>query len=157
SLRPGNTHTVPLRPGGGAQRANRSTAPSGVLTVPTTTPSGTGLAGMETSCTSSRTGVAGMETSCMESSLTEAGLYAPGGGTHVTSETKYPCTGNKPTPCFACAGPWAAWDEGQAIVADRPHVAPRRICHAYIRSSPPLSFHRRIRSAVLDARSGCRL
>ena len=40
---------MPLRPGGGDQRANRSETPSGVLSVPVTTPSGTGLAGIETS------------------------------------------------------------------------------------------------------------
>ena len=34
SLRPVNTHTVPLRPAGGAQRAKRNSAPSGVLMVP---------------------------------------------------------------------------------------------------------------------------
>ena len=44
-----NTHTVPLRPAGGAQRANRNSAPSGVLMMPLTTSSGTGLAGIETS------------------------------------------------------------------------------------------------------------
>ena len=49
SLRPENTQTVPLRPAGGAQRAKRSSAPSGVLMVPLTTSSGTGLAGIETS------------------------------------------------------------------------------------------------------------
>src|SRR5436190_21777258 len=49
SPRPANTQTVPLRPAGGAQRANRSSAPSGVLIVPLTTSSGTGLAGIETS------------------------------------------------------------------------------------------------------------
>src|ERR1700758_1663943 len=49
SARPWNTHTVPLRPGGGAQRANRSDTPSGVLSVPVTTSSGIGLAGIETS------------------------------------------------------------------------------------------------------------
>src|SRR5262249_3574235 len=48
SARQGNRQTVPLRPGGGAQRAKRSETPSRVLTVPVTTPSGTGLAGMET-------------------------------------------------------------------------------------------------------------
>ncbi len=36
-------------PAGGAHRANRSSAPSGVLMVPLTTFSGTGLAGIETS------------------------------------------------------------------------------------------------------------
>ena len=30
----------------------------------------------------------------------------------------------------------------------------RRICHAYFRSSSPLSLHRRLRPAVLDARTG---
>src|SRR5260363_17993 len=49
SPRPLNTQTVPLRPGGGAQRAKRSSAPSDVLIVPLTTSSGTGLAGIETS------------------------------------------------------------------------------------------------------------
>ena len=48
SPRPVNTHTVPLRPAGGAQRAKRNSAPSRVLIVPETTSSGTGLAGMET-------------------------------------------------------------------------------------------------------------
>ena len=43
------TQTVPLRPAGGAQRAKRSSAPSGVRMVPVTTSSGTGLAGIETS------------------------------------------------------------------------------------------------------------
>src|SRR5262249_57808174 len=47
SERPGNRQTVPLRPGGGAQRAKRNDTPSGVLRVPVTTASGTGLAGME--------------------------------------------------------------------------------------------------------------
>jgi hypothetical protein len=46
SVRPWNTQTVPRRPGGGAQRANRSATPSGVFSVPTTQSSGTGLAGM---------------------------------------------------------------------------------------------------------------
>jgi hypothetical protein len=49
SLRPVKTQTVPLRPAGGAQRAKRNSAPSGVLMVPETTSSGTGLAGIETS------------------------------------------------------------------------------------------------------------
>src|SRR3569833_561576 len=49
SARPCNTTTVPLRPGGGAQRAKRKLTPSGVLIAPVTTWSGTGLAGMETS------------------------------------------------------------------------------------------------------------
>src|SRR5215468_7894376 len=49
SLRPVKTQTVPLRPAGGAQRAKRSSAPSGVLMMPETTSSGTGLAGIETS------------------------------------------------------------------------------------------------------------
>src|SRR5262245_15310886 len=48
SARPGNRHTVPLRPGGGAQRAKRSDTPSGVFSIPLTTSSGTGLAGSET-------------------------------------------------------------------------------------------------------------
>jgi hypothetical protein len=38
-----------LRPTGGAQRAKRKLTPSGVLMLPVTTSSGTGLAGMETS------------------------------------------------------------------------------------------------------------
>ena len=37
--------TVPLRPAGGSQRAKRSDTPSGVLSVPVTTPSGTGIGG----------------------------------------------------------------------------------------------------------------
>ena len=45
----------------------------------------------------------------------------------------------------------ALWPD---IPAQRPHVAHWRICHAYIRSVPPLSFHRRLRSPVFDARSG---
>jgi hypothetical protein len=49
SPRPVKTQTVPLRPAGGAQRAKRNSAPSGVLMVPLTTSSGTGLAGIETS------------------------------------------------------------------------------------------------------------
>src|SRR6185437_4816222 len=49
SPRPVNTQTVPLRPAGGAQRAKRSSAPSGVRIVPLTTLSGTGFAGIETS------------------------------------------------------------------------------------------------------------
>src|SRR5260221_8082478 len=49
SPRPVTTQTVPLRPAGGAHRANRNSAPSGVLMVPATTSSGTGLAGIETS------------------------------------------------------------------------------------------------------------
>ena len=42
-------HHMLLRLAGGCQRAKRSSAPSGVLMVPLTTLSGTGLAGMETS------------------------------------------------------------------------------------------------------------
>ena len=49
SARPCNSTTVPLRPGGGSKRAKRSETPSGVLTAPVTTWSGTGLAGMEMS------------------------------------------------------------------------------------------------------------
>ena len=49
SPRPVKTHTVPRRLAGGAQRANRNSAPSGVLIVPLTAFSGTGLAGIETS------------------------------------------------------------------------------------------------------------
>src|SRR5262249_17782766 len=49
SARPCRTTTVPLRPGGGAQRAKRRLTPSEVLIAPATTSSGTGLAGMETS------------------------------------------------------------------------------------------------------------
>ena len=49
SARPCSTTTVPLRPAGGAQRAKRKVTPSGVLMLPVTTSSGTGLAGMETS------------------------------------------------------------------------------------------------------------
>ena len=48
SARPWNRHTVPLRPGGGCQRAKRILTPSRVLSMPVTTSSGTGLAGMET-------------------------------------------------------------------------------------------------------------
>ncbi len=47
--RPVKTQTVPLRLAGGAQRAKRNSAPSGVVMVPETTSSGTGLAGIETS------------------------------------------------------------------------------------------------------------
>jgi len=53
SLRPGRMHTVPRRPAGGNQRANRSETPSGVLSVPVTMHSGTGFAGIETSFTGS--------------------------------------------------------------------------------------------------------
>jgi hypothetical protein len=49
SARPCSSTTVPLRPGGGAQRAKRKLTPSGVLMAPVTTWSGTGLAGVETS------------------------------------------------------------------------------------------------------------
>ena len=49
SARPCSSTTVPLRPGGGAQRAKRNFTPSRVLMVPVTTLSGTGLAGMEMS------------------------------------------------------------------------------------------------------------
>ena len=49
SLRPVKTQTVPLRLAGGAHREKRNSAPSGVLIVPDTTSSGTGLAGIETS------------------------------------------------------------------------------------------------------------
>src|SRR5579859_4896815 len=49
SLRPWKMQTVPLRLAGGDQRANRISAPSGVLIVPETASSGTGLAGIETS------------------------------------------------------------------------------------------------------------
>ncbi len=48
SARPWNRQTVPLRPGGGCQRAKRRLTPSRALIVPETTSSGTGLAGMET-------------------------------------------------------------------------------------------------------------
>src|ERR1700719_488097 len=42
--------TVPLHPdGGGGQRENLIEIPSGVFRIPITAPSGTGLAGMETS------------------------------------------------------------------------------------------------------------
>src|SRR6185295_15268657 len=41
--------TVPRRPGGGAHRAVRSVTPSGVFSIASTAPSGTGLAGIETS------------------------------------------------------------------------------------------------------------
>src|SRR5262245_49506786 len=56
SERPWNRQTVPLRPGGGAQRAKRSETPSGVFRVPETTLSGTGLAGMETRVMDPRAG-----------------------------------------------------------------------------------------------------
>src|ERR1700678_1969080 len=49
SVRPGKMQTVPRRPGGGAKRAKRNCTPSGVFSMPVTAPSGTGLAGMETS------------------------------------------------------------------------------------------------------------
>ena len=42
---------LPLRPGGGGQCAARSDTPSGVRSSATTAPSGTGLAGIETSFT----------------------------------------------------------------------------------------------------------
>src|SRR5882762_4224449 len=42
-------HTVPLWLGGGGQRVNLIEAPSGVFRTPARAPSGTGLAGMETS------------------------------------------------------------------------------------------------------------
>src|SRR5262245_2396661 len=48
SARPCRTTTVPLRPGGGAQRAKRKLTPSEVLITPVTASSGTGLAGVET-------------------------------------------------------------------------------------------------------------
>src|SRR5580693_6231124 len=49
SVRPGKTQTVPRRPAGGAKRAKRICTPSAVLSMPLTAPSGTGLAGIETS------------------------------------------------------------------------------------------------------------
>src|SRR3954468_24296720 len=48
SARPWMMQTVPLRPGGGCQRAKRRLTPSRVLSMPVTTSSGTGLAGIET-------------------------------------------------------------------------------------------------------------
>jgi hypothetical protein len=41
--------TVPLHPGGGAQRAYLMDTPSGVFIMPVTAPSGTELVGIETS------------------------------------------------------------------------------------------------------------
>src|SRR5580704_14116970 len=49
SLRPWQMQTVPRRPAGGCQRAKRIDTPSGVLSMPVTKLSGTGLAGIETS------------------------------------------------------------------------------------------------------------
>jgi len=49
SARPWKMHTVPRRPAGGSQRAKRKLTPSGVLSMPVTKLSGTGLAGIETS------------------------------------------------------------------------------------------------------------
>src|SRR2546430_11924329 len=49
SLRPVKTHTVPLPPAGASQRAKRNSTPSGVVILPVTTSSGTGLPGIETS------------------------------------------------------------------------------------------------------------
>src|SRR5262245_61415927 len=49
SMRPWKMHTVPLRCDGGGQRANLIEMPSRVFRTPTTAPSGTGLAGIETS------------------------------------------------------------------------------------------------------------
>jgi hypothetical protein len=49
SLRPVKTQTVPLPPAGAAQRAKRNVTPSGVPIVPASAPSGTGLAGSDSS------------------------------------------------------------------------------------------------------------
>ena len=49
SPRPVKTQTVPLPPAGAAQRAKRNVAPSGVPIVPASAPSGTGLAGIDSS------------------------------------------------------------------------------------------------------------
>jgi hypothetical protein len=49
SPRPAKTQTVPLPFSGAAQRAKRNVTPSGVPIVPAIAPSGTGLAGIDSS------------------------------------------------------------------------------------------------------------
>jgi hypothetical protein len=49
SPRPVKTQTVPLPLASAAQRAKRNVAPSGVAIVPASAPSGTGLAGIDSS------------------------------------------------------------------------------------------------------------
>jgi hypothetical protein len=49
SPRPAKTQTVPLPLAGAAQRAKRYVTPSGVPIVPAIAPSGTGLAGIDSS------------------------------------------------------------------------------------------------------------
>src|SRR6266508_1784918 len=73
SARPWNRQTVPLRPGGGCQRANRKVTPSRVLSVPETAPSGNGLAGMETSVMGC--GRAGMREEVTPYSNLSAGIH----------------------------------------------------------------------------------
>src|SRR6266545_1874522 len=73
SARPWNRQTVPLRPGGGCQRAKRKVTPSRVLSVPETAPSGTGLAGMETSVMGC--GRAGMREEVTPYSNLSAGIH----------------------------------------------------------------------------------
>src|SRR4051812_7398978 len=84
SARPVNRQTVPLRPGGGAQRAKRMSTPSRVLSMPLTTSSGTGLAGMETRVMESEA-----DRSC---GLIEHAVETRGTGFGLDAQAKEPTT-----------------------------------------------------------------
>ena len=60
-------------------------------------------------------------------------------------------------PTWSLRRPWAAHPPVRPLGADLSACRSRRICHANFRSCSPLSFDRRLRPAVLDARPGRRL
>src|SRR4051794_24764545 len=135
SARPAKTHSVPLRPGGGAKRAKRKSAPSAVFTVPTVAPSGTGFAGIEINCM----GACDSRLIAGEWGSQWAGS-PPLDGRNRRSHMK-PAQAIRLRKFLV-----------RPLGADRLHVALWRICHANFRSCPPLSFPRRLRPPVLDAR-----
>src|SRR5438105_6849003 len=151
SLRPVKTQTVPLRPAGGAQRANRNSAPSGVLMVPETTSSGTGLAGIETSVMRrNRLGEKGWKS--RQERKKEACFASL--ERRFTPPISFLC---RPLPVFRNRNKrlhrtTARPDGGRVIET----VAQWRTTHAYLRSHPVLSFHRRLRPLLQPARSGDR-
>src|ERR1043166_5652656 len=110
SARPGKTHSVPLRPGGGSQRANLIPTSSGVRSMPTVAPSGAGLAGIETRSIG-RLGLDATE------------RVAPSGSTGRsptrTCDSEASFTAKFPSYLFSCAGHHAAHNPGFDHTVDR--------------------------------------
>src|SRR3984893_4110171 len=151
---PVKTQTVPLRPAGGAQRAKRNSAPSGVLMVPATTFSGTGLAGIETSVMAADRArwivlkIKGGE----RERRSRSPLLEPASLPPISPSCR-------PLPVFRQADHKAAQRRKPGPMAGGllATVAQwRTISHAYLRSHPVLPFHHRLRPVLFVARPGGR-